>query len=84
MDNMEFRDDVVRVTCSIIDTEQIIVKQITWQNRVYQIVATGRQWNEAEGRYVLVEAADGTRFELLFYRASLTWRVKKVWQSHWV
>ncbi len=80
---MRILDEPVSVTCSIIDTGDIVVKQITWQNQHYPVVATGRQWDEAEGRAVLAEATDGTRFELLLSRTSLSWRVKKVWQTSW-
>ena len=32
-------------------------------------------------RDVLVEAADGTRFELQLRREDLAWRVKRVWRA---
>lgn len=56
-------------------------KSLTWQEQSYTIVVIGRQWDEAEGRHIMAEAADGTRFELQLRREDLIWYVRKVWRS---
>lgn len=56
------------------------IHSLTWQEQTYTIIAVGRQWNEANGRHVMAEAADGTRFELQLNREDLIWYVRKVWR----
>lgn len=81
MNHVEFPDEPVSVTGSISDDGQINISQVTWQHHSYTIMAVGRQWEEADGRYVLVEATGGVRFELQLSRESLTWRITKLWRS---
>ncbi|MBN1991702.1 MAG: hypothetical protein JW953_03290 [Anaerolineae bacterium] len=79
--NTEFFDDPIKVICSIDEQGQINLKNLTWKERPYTIVAVGRQWDEDDGRHVMAEAGDRTRFELLLRRTDLTWRVRKVWRA---
>lgn len=59
---------------------QTSLQQITWRGRHYTIVSQGRQWDDADGRHLMAEAADGTRFELHLQRKQLIWFVRKVWR----
>jgi hypothetical protein len=79
--NMEYLDQPASVTAMMKDDGDLTIQKVTWQRRRYSIVATGRQWDEAEGRSVLVEANDGTRFELQLSRGDLRWRIKRMWQE---
>ena len=79
MTSMELIDEPAAVTSRTDDEGQISPRRLIWRNRFYQIVSVGRQWEEPEGRFILVEVSDGTRFELLLRRKDLSWRVKKVW-----
>lgn len=80
MTDVEFFNEPVSVICSMNDQGRINLQKLAWQDKWYTIVAIGRQWDEADGRYVLAEAADSTRFEVQLDRADLIWRVKKVWR----
>ncbi|MBN1220755.1 MAG: hypothetical protein JXM69_17675 [Anaerolineae bacterium] len=79
--NTEFFDDPIRVTCSLDEQGDTNLQHLTWRGIHYPIVAVGRQWDDGDGRHVMAEAADFTRFELLLSRDDLIWRVKKVWRS---
>jgi hypothetical protein len=79
MTNMEFLDEPISVVASTDKQGEITPQGITWRNRQYQIMTVGRQWDEGVHRYLLLEATDGTRFEVEFCREDLCWRVKKVW-----
>lgn len=81
MTNEEFLDEPIRVVAAMDGKGKLDPQRITWQTRKYRITAVGRQWDEADGRHVLVEAADGTRFELQLRREDFAWRVKRVWRA---
>ena len=81
MINTEFFDESISVTCSIDGQGHTNLQSLTWQGRQYTIVAVGRQWDEDDGRHVMAEAADNTRFELQLRREDLIWRVRKVWRA---
>lgn len=81
MTKTEFFDDPISVTGSIDEQGEASLKNLTWQDHLYTIVAVGRQWVETDGRHVMVEAADGTRFEIELRREDLIWYVKRVWRS---
>lgn len=79
--NTEIFDDPIRLTCTVDEQGQTKVQQIFWRENSYPIVAVGRQWVDEAGRHVMVEGADGTRFEIELSREDLLWRVKQVWRS---
>ncbi len=79
MGNPEYLDEAVAVTAWTGSDGQVTPHNLTWQNRQYQVGAVGRQWDETDGHHVLVEAADGTRFELLLRREDLVWHLRRVW-----
>ncbi len=81
MVQMELFDEPVRVVAAMDDEGRITPQKMTWQERRYPLVAVGRQWDEDDGRHVLVESAAGARFELLLSRRDFVWRVKKVWRE---
>lgn len=81
MSNPEFFDDPSSVTCVIDERGQMTLRSLTWREERYTIVVTGRQWDDTDGRYVLAEASDGSRFELQLRREDFTWRVRKMWRA---
>jgi hypothetical protein len=81
MENPEFCNDPVQVTGTIDDQGQVNLQSLTWRGQRYSIVALGRQWSEEDGRHVMAEAADGTRFELQLSRLELIWYVRRVWEG---
>lgn len=81
MVNQEFLDEPVGLTGSFDPQGHTVPQSLTWRGKQYTIVTVGRQWDEDEGRNVLTEAADGTRFELQLRRRDLIWHVKRVWRA---
>lgn len=79
MTNEEFLDEPVSVVAAMDDEGKLDPQRVTWRARKYRITAVGRQWDEADGRHVLVETADSTRFELQLRREDFVWRLKRVW-----
>jgi hypothetical protein len=77
----EFFDEPVSVVSAMDEGGNLNLQKVTWQTKKYPITAVGRQWDEGDGRHVLVEAADGTRFELQLGREDLIWRLKRVWRN---
>lgn len=81
MINEEFFDEPVSVAATMDEEGNLTLQRVTWQAKKYLIIAIGRQWDEADGRHVLAEATDGTRFELQLRREDFVWRVKRVWRA---
>jgi hypothetical protein len=78
--NTEFFDDPIGITGSFDEEGQANLQYLNWRGTPYTIVAVGRQWDDDDGRHVMAEATDATRFELLLRRDDLLWRVVKVWR----
>jgi hypothetical protein len=81
MTNEEFVDERVSVVAAMDGEGQMNPQRVTWQARKYRITSVGRQWDEEDGRHILVETVDGTRFELLLRREDFVWRIKRVWRT---
>jgi hypothetical protein len=81
MTDTEFFDEPIRATASVDAQGRITLQSLTWQEQRYPIVAVGRQWETEEGRHIMAEAADGTRFELQLRRENLIWYIRKVWRG---
>ncbi len=82
--NTEFFDDPIDVVGTMDKEGQVTLQSITWQGQSYPLVTGGRQWLDEEGRHVMAQAVDTTRFELLLTREDLLWRVKKVWRPQFM
>jgi hypothetical protein len=76
---MQFLDEPVTVVASIDSQGHTIPTQLNWGKIKFSLVTVGRQWDEDSGRHILVEASDGTRFELQLSRSDLCWRLKRQW-----
>lgn len=76
---MQFLDETVVVLASIDEQGHTQPKKLTWRGSELTLVSLGRQWDTENGRHVLVEASDGTRYELLLARSDLRWRLKRQW-----
>jgi hypothetical protein len=77
----EFFDETIGVTGSMTELGEVMVRQMIWRGQTYPVLGQGRQWENEAGRFVLVEMAGGARFELQLSRATLTWRVRRVWRA---
>ncbi len=84
MANTEFFDEVITVTALIDQNGQTTPKSLSWQGNGYILTAIGRQWEEEDGRHILVEAGNGDRFEILLSRKDLVWRLKRAWREELV
>jgi hypothetical protein len=81
MNHEEFFDEPARVTVEINGEGHLNPHRVVWQGHNYKVIAVGRQWDEADGRHVLVEAVGGMRFELQLRREDFAWRVRRVWRA---
>jgi hypothetical protein len=81
MMNTEYFDEPISVTASLNDQGQTTLQKLTWRDQQYTIVGVGRQWDQEEGRHIMAEAADGTRFEIQLRRQDLIWYIRKVWRQ---
>ena len=79
MTEPNFLDEPVTVTAVIDHTGNVRPTSMRWQENDYQLIGIGRQWESEEGRHVLVEAADGSRFEMQLSRQDLVWRLRRSW-----
>jgi len=80
MTDFEYLDEPIQITGSMKRNGEINLHHIDWRNQTYTIVSIGRQWEDEQGRFILVETANGSRFEVMLSRDSLTWRIRKHWQ----
>lgn len=79
MTDTKFIDTVVGITAFMDEQGHIHPQQMVLHGRSVTIVSVGRQWQSDSGRHVLVETADGARYELLLSRVELLWRIKRLW-----
>jgi hypothetical protein len=84
MTETAYFDDIITVTASIDHQGQIMPQGFIWQGKQQTITSAGRQWETDQGRHILVEAANGDRFELLLSRDDLLWRLKRAWQAEFL
>jgi hypothetical protein len=81
MAHEEFFNDPVKLICSIDEQGHTMPQTLTWKEEPHTVVSVGRQWEEENGRHVLAEVADGTRFELQLNRDDLVWYIRRVWRA---
>ncbi len=77
----EFFNDPITLTTSMDDAGQISPQSLIWQGTRYILIAAGRQWDTDDGRHILVEAANGDRFELQLSRKDLLWYLRRAWRG---
>jgi PncC family amidohydrolase len=80
VDNTWLGDQEVAVEAQFQADGEIQPTAFTWRGSRRTIAGLGRQWDESDGRHVLVEATDGSRFELCLTSADHTWRLKRAWE----
>ncbi len=72
----------ITVMAAIDDQGHISPKSFVWQGKQRKFITVGRQWEDKNGRHVLVESANGDRFEIELSRQDLLWYLKRVWQNN--
>jgi hypothetical protein len=80
MDNVWIGNEAVAVEAQFLPDGEIRPTAFTWRGRRWRIAGLGRQWDEANGRHVLVEATDGSRFELCLTSTQSSWRLLRAWE----
>ena len=81
MADTKFFNEPIMVTASIGRDGQTIPKSLGWHGENHTLIAVGRQWEADDGRHVLVEAANGDRFEIQLSREDLVWYMRRAWQE---
>jgi hypothetical protein len=70
--------DPIEVTAHF-DTEgNIRPLEFTWNGQTYPIESTGRNWDDLDGRHILVMIPGGRVFELNFSPNSSVWSLRPV------
>jgi len=83
MENTWFGDEAVSVEAQFLPDGELRPTTFTWRGHHHRVAGLGRQWDEADGRHILVEATDGGRFELCLASARNEWRLLRAWErSH--
>ena len=80
MDDVWFGDEVVAVEAQFLSDGEIRATAFTWRGKRWTVAGKGRQWDEADGRHVLVVAPDGSRFELCLNSAQSNWHLLRAWE----
>jgi hypothetical protein len=80
MDNVWIGDEAVAVEAQYLPDGEIRPTAFTWRGLRRKVVGLGRQWDEADGRHILIEAVDGGRFELRLTSSENRWRLLRAWE----
>ena len=80
MDNTWFGDEEVAVEAQFLADGEIRPTAFTWHGSRRRIAGLGRQWDEADGRHILVETTDGSRFELCLTSSDNKWHLQRAWE----
>lgn len=85
MSSVWFRDEAITVEAQFLPEGKVQPTAFTWRGRRWSVSGLGRQWDDADGRHVLVVVPDGSRFELCLTSDRTRWRLLRAWeQPHWV
>jgi len=80
MDEVWVGDEMADVEARYLPDGTVQPVTFTWHGRRWSVAGLGRQWDESDGRHVLVLAPDGSRFELCLTLAEGPWRLRRAWQ----
>jgi len=56
----------IHVTANFNSQGEVTPLSFAWRGRIYRVGATGRQWQDEEGRHLLVMTESDTVYHLLF------------------
>lgn len=80
MDSAWIGDDAVAVEARFLAGGRVQPIAFIWRGRRWTVTGLGRQWDDADGRHVLVVVPDGSRFELCLTSAPSGWRLLRAWE----
>jgi hypothetical protein len=80
MDSVWHGDEPVAVEAHFLPDGKLRPAAFVWRGRRWTVRGTGRQWTDSDGRHVLVETSDASRFELCLSADGSAWRLRRAWQ----
>ena len=80
MDNVWVGNDAIAVEARFLSDGTVRPTAFTWHGRRWSVAGLGRQWEDADGRHVLVVAPDESRFELCLTSDRSRWRLLRAWE----
>jgi hypothetical protein len=80
MDNVWYGNEPVMVEAHLLAGGKVQPTAFNWRGRRWSVAGLGRQWDEADGRHVLVVTSDGSRFELCLATHARDWRLLRAWE----
>ena len=69
-------DEPVTVEARLTPDGQLEPRVFVWRGHRHTVASTGRRWQEAEGRHILVMTPDQHVFELVYLRDEHAWRMR--------
>lgn len=81
MNDVWLGEEPVAVEARFLPDGKIQPTAFTWRRRHWTVTGLGRQWDETDGRHVLVMTPDGSRFELCLIASQGSWRLLRAWQK---
>ena len=79
MEDAWFGNEAAAVEARFLPDGEIRPSAFTWRGLRRTVTGLGRQWDDDDGRHILVVAADGSRFELCLCTIQNSWRVLRAW-----
>jgi hypothetical protein len=68
----------IEVTARFSEDGKVTPLSFRWNGSHYPVEGTGRRWNADDGLHILVMAAGGKVFELLFSHSPASWYIRPV------
>jgi hypothetical protein len=84
MDAVWFGNEVVTVEAHLLPNGKVQPIAFTWRGRRWQVSGLGRQWDDADGRHVLVTTPDQSRFELCLASDQGSWQLLRAWERPYI
>ena len=79
MNSVWLGDEVVTVEAHFLPDGKVQPIAFIWRGRRWSVTGVGRQWDDADGKHVLV-VSDGSRFELCLTSVQGNWRLLRAWE----
>lgn len=81
MENVWYGDEPAAVEARFLADGEIRPTAFFWRGHRRSVTGLGRQWDEADGRHVLVTTEDGSRYELCLASDRKSWRLLRAWEG---
>jgi hypothetical protein len=74
-------DDPLAVETRLLEGGKLEPTAFQWRGQRWTITGLGREWDEPDGRHMLVLVSDGSRFELCLTSDGSSWRLRRAWEQ---